>query len=113
LVPLPDLIVYVRAPVNSLIDRSLRRMDPPRELRSKNRTQIEMYINRAVTIFEQLVEADEIRSRVLTVENPEIAGKGRGEVVDCITEFVLRYASSGNQIWNRQSLSIEAEQHVD
>ena len=96
LIPLPDVIVYVRAPMDSLIRRSLQRADPPREMKSKNRAQIEAYVNRAVTMFEQLVKADEIRSRVLIVENPEIADKGCDTAVDTITEFVLNYESSGN-----------------
>ena len=96
LIPLPDVIVYVRAPMDSLIRRSLQRMDPPREMKSKNQAQIETYVNRAVTMFEQLVKADEIRSRVLIVENPEIADKGCDTAVDTITEFVLNYESSGN-----------------
>jgi len=96
LIPLPDVIIYVRAPMDSLIRRSLQRMDPPREMKSKNRAQIETYVNRAVTMFEQLVKADEIRSRVLIVENPEIADKGCDTAVDTITEFVLNYESSGN-----------------
>jgi deoxyadenosine/deoxycytidine kinase len=96
LMPLPDLIVYVRAPMESLIRRSLRRADPPREMKSKNRAQVETYVRRAVTMFEQLVKADEIRSRVLTVENPEIAYRGCAKAVDHITEFVLNYETSGN-----------------
>jgi thymidylate kinase len=96
LLPLPDIIVYVRAPVHSLVNRALRRTDPPREIRAKNRAQIETYIHRAVAMFEQLVQTEEIRSRVLIVENPEIIDKGWDKTVDCITEFVLSYKPSGS-----------------
>jgi deoxyadenosine/deoxycytidine kinase len=95
LIPLPDVIVYIRAPVDSLINRSLQRTDPPREMRSKNRALIEQYVKRAVRMFEQLVEAEEIRSRVLIVENPESADRGCNTAVDYITEFVLNYESVG------------------
>ena len=95
LIPLPDLIVYVRAPVESLIKRSLHRPDPPREMRSKNRALIERYITRAVTMFEQLVEAEGIRNRVLIVDNPECADRNRDAAVDYITESVLNYEPAG------------------
>jgi len=89
LIPLPDVIVYVRVPMDSLIRRSLQRADPPREMKSKNRAQIETYVNRAVTLFEQLVSAENIRSRVLIVDNPESADGGCEAAVDTIIEFVL------------------------
>lgn len=89
LIPLPDVIVYVRAPVDSLINRSLQRPDPPREMKSKNRALIEKYVNSAVAMFEQLVKAERIRNRVLIVENPESADKGCDTAVDYITEFAL------------------------
>ena len=89
LMPLPDVIVYIRAPIDSLITRTLQRTDPPRELRSRDRALIERYVNRAVTMFDQLVEAEEIRDRVLIVENPESADRGCDAAVEYITQFVL------------------------
>ena len=96
LVPLPDVIVYVRAPVDSLIKRSLQRTDPPREMKSKSRALIEQYTTRAVAMFEQLIKAENMRSRVLIVENPEAADKGWDELVQHITEFILHYEPAGN-----------------
>jgi thymidylate kinase len=93
LTPLPDLIVYVRAPVETLIGRALRRTDPPREMRSKDRAQIETYVGRAAALFEQLVKTEPIRGRVLIVENPESdeSDQRAGEAaVDCITGFIYR-----------------------
>ncbi|MDX1520491.1 MAG: hypothetical protein R3264_02590 [Anaerolineae bacterium] len=95
LIPLPDVIVYVRAPMYSLVQRALLRPDPPREFKSKNQAQIELYINRAVAMFEQLVSADRIRKRVLIVENPESVDKGPDTAADYITEFVLNYEPVG------------------
>lgn len=88
LVPLPDGIVYIRAPLDDLIHRALLRADPPREMKSKNRGQIERYVKRAVSIFEQLVKAEEIRDRVLIVENPEATAKNREAIVNDIAEFI-------------------------
>lgn len=90
LIPLPDVIVYVRAPVDSLVRRSLQRSDPPREMKSKDRAQIETYIYRAVTMFDELVDAQNLRSRVLVVDNPEAADQGWNTVADYISESLLR-----------------------
>lgn len=95
--PLPDAIVHVKAPVDSLITRSLQRADPPRELRAKSRAEIEVYIHRAVAMFEQLVQAGPLRNRIITVENPEIAGHARNAVIDNIAEFVLSHGLPSQQ----------------
>jgi deoxyadenosine/deoxycytidine kinase len=94
LIPLPDLIVYVRAPIDSLIKRSLERIDPPREMKSKNRASIEKYVNRAVTMFEQLIKDQAIQNRVLVVENPEIDHKNNNPAIDYITESLLNYITA-------------------
>jgi thymidylate kinase len=88
LAPLPDLVVYIRAPMDSLMKRALRRSDPPREIKSKNRALIETYVERAVSMFEQLIQAEKIRDRVLIVENPESADTGHDTVVDYIAQFI-------------------------
>lgn len=95
LIPLPDVIVYVRAPLDSLIKRSLQRTDRRREIESINRVQLEKCLNRAVAMFEQLVATDEIRSRVLIVENPESATRGCGPAIDYITELILNHEVVG------------------
>ena len=64
-------------------------------------------------MFEQLVKTDEIRCRLLIVENPESSDKGINETVESITNFILSCKSSGNQGWERRALPIEDEQHVD
>jgi deoxyadenosine/deoxycytidine kinase len=121
LIPLPDVVVYIKAPVTTLVNRSFRRTDAPREMRSKSQAQVETYIHRAVTMFDQLVETEEIRSRVLIVENPDIAGKGYDEAAECITEhitrcitnFIQNYQSSGNSTRDIRSRSIKEKQYVD
>ena len=89
IVPLPDLIVYVRTPVQNLIERSMRRTDPPREMKAKNPEQIEKYVSDAVSMFEQLIETEEIRDRVLIVDNPESVNRRSEKAVEFVTEFVL------------------------
>lgn len=96
LVPLPDLIIYVRAPVNILTQRSLLRTDPPREIKSKDRALVEKYVSRAVSMFDKLVEAENIQCRLLVVENPDSNGQAHDPVVDHITEFILNWKISSN-----------------
>jgi thymidylate kinase len=93
LVPLPDLIVYVKAPIDVLIKRSLQRSDPPREMRCKDPALIEKYIKRADAVFEQLAKAEKIRNRILIVENRESTGNERDAVVDYVSEFIRNYAT--------------------
>ena len=88
LVPLPDRIVYVRAPLESLIDRALTRVDPRRELASIERTEIEHWIARAVEMFDYLATTSPIRDRILTVDNVDDSGANRKRLVDLIGEFV-------------------------
>ena len=89
IVPLPDLIVYVRTPVQNLIERSMRRTDPPRDMKAKNPEQIEKYVSDAVSMFEQLIETEEIRDRVLIVDNPESVNRRSEKAAEFVTEFVL------------------------
>jgi thymidylate kinase len=91
LLPLPDLVVYVRAPVDTLVKRTLRRADPPREMNTKNLTQTEDYAKSAVTIFDQLVTAGSIQRRLLRVESPDFAEQGYDKVVDDISKLILNH----------------------
>ena len=88
LVPLPDRIVYVRAPLESLIDRAVTRVDRRRELASIERTEIAQWIARAVEMFDYLATTSPIRNRILTVDNVDDSGANRKRLVDLIGEFV-------------------------
>lgn len=91
LVPLPDLAVYVKAPTDSLVQRSLRRSDARQELRSKDRKVVEEYVGRAVEMFDQLTQAERIRNRVLVVANPASTEVERGTTAERIARFILDY----------------------
>lgn len=88
LVPLPDRIVYVRAPLESLIERAVTRADRRRELASIERTEIAHWIARAVEVFDYLATISPIRDRILTVDNVDDSGVNRERLVDLIGEFV-------------------------
>lgn len=89
LVPLPDFIICVKAPVSSLVQRSLQRIDQPRELRAKNQDMIERYVSQAVNTFDQLVQAEEIKDRSLIMENPTCVSDGGYTEADDIARFIL------------------------
>ncbi len=94
LVPLPELVVYIKAPVDSLVQRSLQRSDARKEMRSKNQMLVEKYVSRAAEMFDRLVETKRIRDRVLVVANPASTDDERGVVADRIARFILNYQPS-------------------
>ena len=93
LLPLPDLIVYIKAPIDILVRRTLQRPDPPREMTSKDPAMTEKYVSRAIEIFDQLMESERIRSRLLLVENPDVANAEHDKVADEIVASILDHRS--------------------
>ena len=93
LVPLPEFVVYVKAPVDCLVQRALRRHDVRREMRARHRAVVETYVSRATALFDRLVETNPLRDRVLTVENPDFTAAERGALADRIAEAILRFGS--------------------
>ena len=89
LLPLPDLIIYIRASVHTIIERTVRRADPPREVDRKNLAQMEEYIKRTVAIFERLTQAENIRPRLLVVESLDMSGPGFKQLVDSVCQLIL------------------------
>jgi thymidylate kinase len=89
LLPLPDLLVYVKIPIDTLVQRTLERADPPRELGAKNRVQIELAVRGTEFLFDQLVNTENIRSRILIVDNSDLYTQD--VAVDCIIEFIHEY----------------------
>lgn len=94
LVPLPDLVVCVEAPLDSLVQRSLRRGDVRREMRSKNEEEVEEILNRAAELFGRLAESERIRDRVLVVANPAATEGERGIVADRIATVIINRGPS-------------------
>lgn len=93
LLPLPDLVIYIRASVDTIIERTVRRADPPREVDRKNPAQMKEYIKRTVAMFDQLTQAQKIRDRLLVVESLDIAGPGFDQVVDSVHQAILARAT--------------------
>jgi thymidylate kinase len=89
LVPLPDLIVYVRSPVDALVKRTLGRSDPPREMRSKYAATTEIYVRSAVNVFDRLVQSDNLCNRVLIVENTDQMQPMYSDLVEQVAQYIL------------------------
>jgi len=88
LVPLPDLIVYVTAPLSVLVDRAIRRPDRRRELATADHAEIERWIARAGGVFDGLVASPALRHRTLVVGNADDSAAGREAVVSRIAAFI-------------------------
>jgi thymidylate kinase len=89
LLPLPDLVVYIRASVGTLIERTARRADPPREVDLEDVARMEEYLKRAVAMFDQLTLAETIRPRLMIVESLDIAEPGFNQVIDGVYQSIL------------------------
>ena len=96
LLPLPDLIIYVRAPTGILLERTFRRSDPPREMSNRDQTLIEDYVVKAVRLFDQISEFETIQTRLLTIENHSISEAEYQEMVNHNVEYILQKAMSKN-----------------
>jgi thymidylate kinase len=68
LVPLPDLIVHVKAPIDVLLRRAIDRPDRRRELSRADEEAVERWIVRAAEMFDALAEVQPIRDRLVTIE---------------------------------------------
>lgn len=88
LVPLPDRIVYVRAPLEVLVARAMRRPDRRRELAAHDRDGVERWIVRAQEVFEGLAATHTLRDRILTVDNADGSPEGQEAVVSGIEAFI-------------------------
>jgi hypothetical protein len=86
LAPMPDVVVYVRAPVESLVDRASSRPDPRRQHVGVGVAEIEADVRRTVELFDLLVQTAPLAGRVTIVESSDLDGEGRirlaSEVVD-------------------------------
>lgn len=68
-VPLPDRIVHVKAPVELLIERAISRADRRRELTVSDRRVLQDRLARAADLFDRLALVPSIHNRVISVEN--------------------------------------------
>jgi thymidylate kinase len=82
LVPRPDALVYVKAPVASLVRRAVSRPDRRRHHAGKDLAQIERRIRRTVDVFERVAATEPLRERVIVVENDDDDSAQRQRLVE-------------------------------
>lgn len=102
LVPLPDLIVYVRTPVDTLVRRALSRSDVRREMRAQSPAVVTEYISRAVTVFDRLVEVERIRERLLVMTNEDASEFGPSIIAERLVSCMLNCTSDGFPEFKRE-----------
>jgi hypothetical protein len=73
LVPLPDLIVHARAPVDVLVHRARSRGDRGRQLGGLDDVALERLIRNTVDVFDRLVTIPRIAGRTLAVDTERAA----------------------------------------
>jgi deoxyadenosine/deoxycytidine kinase len=96
LLPLPDRVIYVRAPEEVLVKRAMRRPDRRRELSADDREEVKHWIARARQVFEGLSEAPAIRDRVLAVEYADDSPDSQRAVVAQIVAFINEQNRTGH-----------------
>lgn len=95
LVPLPDVVVYVRAPVEVLVDRAVRRPDRRRELRAADRREMERWAKRALEVFDRLTATARLREHVFTVDVEDTQAHDEDAAARRIAAFISeRHLSS-------------------
>jgi hypothetical protein len=94
LVPLPERIVYVRAPVATLVERATSRPDPRRQHIRRSPAEIEHDVRRTVELFELIAGSRRLEDRVLVVENDEAHDAARRDVTCAIARWLEVSSSS-------------------
>ena len=89
--PLPDTIVYVRAPIDVVVHRTLLRPDPPRELLSRSRSDLARHAKAAAALFDQLVALLSGALPILVVDNPDTDERRQQVVVETIAGFIMNH----------------------
>src|SRR5205823_5433711 len=73
LVPMPDLVVHVVAPLETVLARTFARSDPP--LRRRSKEEMERFIRHAYTMFDLLMSQDTLSRKTLRVECDDDGGR--------------------------------------
>ncbi len=87
-VPLPERIVYVKAPLATLVERATTRPDPRRQHIGRARSEIERDIRRTVELFDLVAASSRLEGRVLVVENDDAVVTERRRLVTTIGNWL-------------------------
>ena len=89
LAPVPDLVVYVRVPVESLVERARSRPDPRRQHVGIGAPEIEADVRRTVELFDLLVQTVPVAGRVTIVESSDLDEEGRSRLANEVVNGLL------------------------
>jgi len=103
LVPMPDRIVYVRAPLDLLVERAIRRPDPRRELAGRSRNEVADRLARAVELFESLAVRGTIRERLLIAD---VTDDSRDGFEEAVQQVLVGLGGAGAETAPKQVRSI-------
>lgn len=82
-VPLPDLIVRVRAPLDTLVERMLRRFDRP--IRG-DEAKLRRYLEHACLVFDKITAAPRLQKRTICLDY----NSGQIDLADALAEEILK-----------------------
>jgi len=84
---LPDLILYIKSPLELLVERSLKRQDLSRRAKGKNVT---LFLERADKVFEEFVSLEHVRSRTLILENANPDERSTEAIADKAVAHIMK-----------------------
>jgi thymidylate kinase len=88
LVPLPDIIVFIRTSATTLRERALSRED--RSPRVKDQEEALRFVDNAYEAFERLMRSDRLSSRTLCVECDDTKAATTESLANIIVDHILR-----------------------
>lgn len=88
LVAMPDRVVYVKAPVRTLVERALTRPDTRRQHRGKHVVDIERDIQRTVELFDLIAATASVRDRITVVDNSDADEAGKQIIAEDIARWL-------------------------
>ena len=87
-VPLPDRVVYVTAPVAALVGRAHSRPSPRRQHRGRTEVEVESDVRETVDLFDRIAASPLVADRLLVVENGDGDEASTRQVADRIAAWL-------------------------
>lgn len=95
-VPMPDRVVHVRAPVPVLVERARSRATPRRQHRGRTIVDVERDVRRTVELFDLVASSPLVADRLLVVDNDDGEELGRRRVAEEIAHWLEGAAAPGH-----------------
>lgn len=93
LIPLPDVIVYLRQPESRLIERTMKRGHKRIPVRSYSN--VDRFVKQAVATFDKLVQNPPIKSRLLIIDGDQTVTIAANDQDEPLLNLALRIIRSG------------------